>query len=56
MSRDLLQKEPAHRLGLTPPRLNDLLCGKLSKFYRDAHVNIFTAVPVNIEIRVTAAA
>jgi predicted XRE-type DNA-binding protein len=50
------QEEPAHRLGLTPSRLNDLLRGKLSKFYLGAHVNIFTAARVKIEIRVTAAA
>lgn len=34
------QDEAAKRLGLTRPRTNDVLCGKLSKFSLDALVNI----------------
>lgn len=50
------QGEAAHRLGLTRPRLNDLLRGKLSKFSLDALVNIATAAHLSIEIQVKDAA
>lgn len=50
------QEEAAHRLGLTRPRLNDLLRGKLSKFSLDALVNIAAAAHLNIDIRVKEAA
>ena len=50
------QDEAAKRLGLTRPRTNDLLRGKLSKFSLDALVNIAAAAKLEIEIRVTEAA
>lgn len=50
------QEEAAHRLGLTRPRLNDLLRGKLSKFSLDALINIAAAAHLAIEIRVKEAA
>ncbi|MBP2548356.1 putative XRE-type DNA-binding protein [Neorhizobium galegae] len=53
---DLSQEEAAKRLGLTRPRTNDLLRGKLSKFSLDALVNIAAAAHLGIEIRVTDAA
>ncbi len=53
---DLSQTEAAHRLGLTRPRLNDLLRGKLAKFSLDALVNIATAARLKIEIKVRKAA
>lgn len=34
------QKEAAHRLGITQPRLNDLLNGRINKFSLDALVNL----------------
>ncbi|TLF47478.1 XRE family transcriptional regulator [Halomonas urmiana] len=34
------QKEAAHRLGITQPRLNDLLSGRINKFSLDALVNL----------------
>lgn len=37
---DIPQEEAAKRLGLTRPRTNDLLRGKLAKFSLDALVNI----------------
>ena len=46
----------AARLGITRPRLNDLLRGKLGKFSLDALVNLATAAGLTIEIRVAAAA
>ena len=36
-------KEAAHRLGLTRPRLEELMRGKLDKFSLDALVGIVTA-------------
>ncbi|MGB8842217.1 MAG: XRE family transcriptional regulator [Aliidongia sp.] len=42
-SWDLPQEQAASRLGLTRPRLNDLMRGKLDKFSLDALVNIATS-------------
>ncbi len=53
---DIPQEEAAKRLGLTRPRTNDLLRGKLTKFSLDALVNIATAAHLDIEIRVKDAA
>lgn len=50
------QEDAARRLGLTRPRTNDLLRGKLSKFSLDALVNIAAAAHLDIEIRVKDAA
>lgn len=52
----LSQEEAAKRLGLTRPRTNDLLRGKLAKFSLDALVNIAAAARLEIEIRVRDAA
>lgn len=52
----LPQEAAAARLGITRPRLNDLLRGKLSKFSLDALVNLATAAGLVLEIRVAAAA
>jgi predicted XRE-type DNA-binding protein len=38
------QKETAARCGVTQPRINDLLRGRLSRFSLDALVNIATAL------------
>jgi predicted XRE-type DNA-binding protein len=40
---DLPQEKAARLLGLTRPRLNDLMRGKIDKFSLDALVNIATA-------------
>lgn len=53
---NLPQADAAKRLGLTRPRLNDLLRGKLGKFSLDALINIATAAHLDIEIRVREAA
>jgi predicted XRE-type DNA-binding protein len=55
-SWDIPQAEAARRLGLTRPRLNDLLRGKLAKFSLDALVNIATAARLRIEIKIRKAA
>jgi len=41
-SWDALQNGVAMRLGLTRPRLDDLMCGKIDKFSLDALVSIAT--------------
>ena len=46
----------ADRLGITRPRLNDLLRGKLGKFSLDALVNLVSAAGLRLEIRVADAA
>ena len=55
-SWNLPQEAAAARLGITRPRLNDLLRGKLGKFSLDALVNLATAAGLVLEIRVAAAA
>jgi len=55
-SWDLPQEAAAARLGITRPRLNDLLRGKLGKFSLDALVNLATAAGLTLEIRVASAA
>jgi predicted XRE-type DNA-binding protein len=46
----LTQEEAAARLGLTRPRLNDLMRGKLEKFSLDALVNIAAAAGFRLRI------
>jgi len=53
---ELSQEAAAARLGITRPRLNDLLRGKLGKFSLDALVNVATAAGLTLEIRVADAA
>jgi predicted XRE-type DNA-binding protein len=55
-SWNLSQDDAAKRLGLTRPRLNDLLRGKLGKFSLDALVNISTAAGLVLAISVEVAA
>ena len=50
------QEQAARRLGLTRPRLNDLLRGKLDKFSLDALVNIATAAGFKLHIQLEEAA
>ena len=52
----LTQEAAAVRLGITRPRLNDLMRGKLGKFSLDALVNLATAAGLVLEIREVAAA
>ena len=55
-SWNLSQEADAARLGVTRPRLNDLLRGKLGKFSLDALVNLATAAGLRLEIRIDEAA
>ena len=50
------QDEAAARLGLTRPRLNDLLRGKVDKFSLDALVNIASAAGFVLRIHLSEAA
>lgn len=49
---ELSQKDAAKRLGVTQPRLNDLLKGKIDKFSLDALVNMLAGAELTIEIEV----
>ncbi len=46
------QTETAHQLGITQPRVSDLLRGKLSKFSLDALVNVLARLGSDIKLKV----
>ncbi len=50
------QAEAARLLGVTQPRVSDLLRGKINLFGLDALVNMATAAGLHIELRVFEAA
>jgi predicted XRE-type DNA-binding protein len=52
----LTQVATAKRLGLTQPRLNDLLRGRINKFSLDALINLATAAGLAVRVEVTKAA
>ncbi|MEK7815793.1 MAG: XRE family transcriptional regulator [Pseudomonadota bacterium] len=52
----LSQTAVAKRLGVTQPRLNDLLRGKIDKFSLDALVNMLNAAGRQVSLRVKKAA
>jgi predicted XRE-type DNA-binding protein len=49
------QAEAARRCGVTQPRINDLLRGRIDKFSLDALVNIATALGRKVRITLRAA-
>lgn len=49
------QVEAARRCGVTQPRLNDLLRGRLSRFSLDALVNIAAALGHRVRVELEAA-
>lgn len=49
------QVQAAQHCGLTQPRINDLLKGKISKFSLDALINIATALGRRVHIILDAA-
>ena len=53
---DVTQAEAARALGITQPRLNDLLRGKIDKFSLDALVNMLGHAGMRVELRVKKAA
>ena len=53
---NLSQKAAANRLGLTQPRLNDLLRGKIDKFSLDALFDLTGRVGLKVSIALRKAA
>ena len=49
------QAEAASRCGVTQPRINDLLRGRVSRFSLDALVNISTALGYRVRVELEAA-
>lgn len=49
---DWTQAEAAKQLGITQPRVSDLLNGKMSKFSLDSLVNMLAALGSKVELRV----
>ncbi|KTC10173.1 XRE family transcriptional regulator [Pseudomonas marginalis ICMP 9505] len=47
---ELSQKDAAQRLGISQPRLNDVLNGKIDKFSLDALVNLSAAAQLDVDI------
>lgn len=47
---ELPQKDAAKKLGISQPRLNDVLNGKIDKFSLDALVNLSTAAKLEVDI------
>ncbi|MEO6969196.1 MAG: XRE family transcriptional regulator [Rhodanobacteraceae bacterium] len=48
------QREAAEQCGITQPRMNDLLRGRLSRFSLDALVNIAAGMGLRVELRTAA--
>ena len=53
--KEWTQAEAAKRCGVTQPRINDLLRGKVSRFSLDALVNIATAIGRRVQVELEAA-
>lgn len=49
------QADAASRCGVTQPRMNDLLRGRVSRFSLDALVNIATALGRRVHVEIEAA-
>jgi predicted XRE-type DNA-binding protein len=55
-SWNLTQARAARRLGITQPRLNDLLHGKINKFSLDTLMTLATRAGLKVKIDVRSAA
>ncbi len=53
--KEWTQAESAKRCGVTQPRINDLLRGRVSRFSLDALVNIATAIGRRVHVELEAA-
>jgi predicted XRE-type DNA-binding protein len=53
---ELTQAVAAKRLGISQPRLNDLLKGRISKFSLDALMNLAIAAGLQVTVQVERAA
>jgi predicted XRE-type DNA-binding protein len=52
----MTQAAAAKRLGITQPRLNDLLRGRLDKFSLDALINLAARAGLSVRVRVVRSA
>ncbi len=50
------QADAANRLGITQPRLNDLLRGKIANFSLDTLINLATAAGLKVRLEIAEAA
>lgn len=50
------QAEAARRLGITQPRLSDLLRGRIDRFSLDALINLATRAGLRVRLEIDAAA
>ncbi len=55
-SWNVTQAEAARRLGVTQPRLNDLLRGKVDKFSLDTLINLATQAGLSVRLDIDQAA
>lgn len=55
-AKGLTQAEAARRFGVTQPRINDLLRGKIDKFSLDALVNMLGKAGLRVDVQVRKAA
>lgn len=55
-SWNLTQAEAARRLGVTQPRLNDLLRGRITNFSLDALINLARQAGLSVRLEIGAAA
>jgi predicted XRE-type DNA-binding protein len=53
---DVSQATAAKRLGLTQPRMNDLLRGRINKFSLDALINVATRAGLSVRVAITRTA
>lgn len=56
VARATTQREAAKQFGVSQPRLNDLMRGKIGKFSLDALVNMLAHAGMRVELKVKKAA
>ena len=56
MARGTSQRQAARKFGVSQPRLNDLMRGKIDKFSLDALVNMLAHAGMRVELKVRKAA
>ncbi|MGN6469635.1 MAG: helix-turn-helix domain-containing protein [Rhizobiaceae bacterium] len=53
---NVTQAEAARKLGITQPRLNDLLRGRITNFSLDALINLASAAGLTVRLQIADAA
>lgn len=56
VARGMTQAQAAKRFGVSQPRINDVLRGKIDKFSLDALVNMLATAGLRVELQVKKAA